>query len=87
MEALEARVEGGLAPTRKAHQRDACRIDTRMFRQHIEGTIDVEYEIEAAEQGLLGVYFGEPASGEAIERKCRNANSVLAHSGLTLSAL
>ena len=50
-----------------------------MVRQHIEGAIDVEYEIEAAEQGLLGVYFGEPASGEAIERKCRNANSVLAH--------
>src|SRR6266436_2972243 len=76
MESLEARIEGGLASTRKAHQRDACRIDTRMVRQHIEGAIDVEYEIEAAEQGLVGVYLGERTSGEAIECKCRNADFV-----------
>src|SRR6516162_11534370 len=76
MEVVEARIEGGLAPTRKAHKRDACRINTRMFRQHIKGTIDVEYEIEAAEQGLIGVYLGEPTSGEAVECKRRNADFV-----------
>src|SRR5262245_45069716 len=76
MEALEARIQSSLATTRKAHQRDACQIDTRMFRQHLEGAIDVEYEIEAAEQSLIGVYLGEPASGEAVERQRRNADFV-----------
>ena len=66
MKPLEACIERSLASTRKAHQSDALRIDTRMVRQHVKGTIDVEYEIKAAEQGMVSVYLGEPTSGEAI---------------------
>jgi hypothetical protein len=47
-----------------------------MVRQHIEGAIGVEYEIEAAKQNLIGVDLGEPTSCEAIECKRRNADFV-----------
>ena len=40
MKPLEACVERGLASTRKAHQRNALRIDTRVVRQHVEGTFE-----------------------------------------------
>jgi hypothetical protein len=47
-----------------------------MLRQHIQGAINVEDEVEAPEQGLVGIYRGEPAAGKSIERKRRNTGGV-----------
>src|SRR5215471_3251870 len=71
MKALEARVESGLASSGKAHQRNASRIDARMFGQDFKGPIDVEDQVQPAQQCLIWIQVNETASRKAIKRKSR----------------
>ena len=73
LESLEAGIESGLPAARKAHQRNACRIDARMFCQNVERTIDVQNQVEPTERCLVAIYIREATCGEAIKGKCRNA--------------
>jgi hypothetical protein len=47
-----------------------------MFGEHVECPVDVEHEVEATEQRLVGTDAGQPAAGEPIERQCRDADCV-----------
>ena len=53
VEAVEARVERRLSAARKSHQHDALGVDARMLRENLQRMIDVDDEIEPAEQGLV----------------------------------
>ena len=69
VEALEAGVERGLSAARKSHQHDALRIDARMFCEDFQRAVDVDDEIEPAEQGLVRPDRRQPAAGEAVDHK------------------
>jgi hypothetical protein len=45
MEALETGVERSLPTAREPHENDALWVYTRMTSQHVEGAINVQYEV------------------------------------------
>src|SRR5262249_22066124 len=76
LKTVEARIERGLAATRKSHQHNALRVDAGMFGQDFQRAIDIDDEIEPAELRLVGVDVREPAPGETVDHEGRNADCV-----------
>src|SRR5262249_48689412 len=76
LETLHARIECGLASTRKSHNRDAPRVDAGMVGHHVKGAVAIKNHVETAEQCLFGVRTGQPPSREAVVEKLRNPHLV-----------
>src|SRR5262245_63982727 len=62
LETLHARIECGLASTRKSHNRDAPRVNAGMVGENVEGAISIENHVEAAEQSMVGGCADDPGS-------------------------
>ena len=76
VEAIEAGVERGLSAARKSHQHDAIRIDARVFGEDLQRAVDVDDEIEPAEQRLVGADRRQPAAAEAVDHEGRNPHRI-----------
>lgn len=76
MESLKAGVERRLSAAREAHQGNAPGVNARMGAENLERSIDVQNEIETAEQGLVAVHLFKSTPREAVNGERRNTHGV-----------
>src|SRR5262249_47359336 len=76
VKAFEAGVERRLTAAREAHDNNPLGIDARVLAHDRKRTIDVEDEIETAEDRLIGTDAGEATAAQAVDGERRDTHAV-----------